>query len=212
MVKVFELFHSIQGESTYAGYPCVFVRTTGCNLRCVYCDTKYAYEGGEDFSVDEILERIEKFDCQLVELTGGEPMLQPDLPELINRLIDDGYQVLLETNGTLPLNVVPEPVVKIVDLKTPGSGCDISVRWENLQLLNSKDQIKMVLTSEEDYLWARTIIERYDLCGKVNVLLSPSYGTLEPARLARWILRDGLRVRLQLQLHKIIWSPDMRGV
>ncbi len=213
-MRVTEIFHSIQGESSYAGQPCVFVRTTGCNLRCVWCDTEYAFYGGRDMSVDEILSEVGRTggDCRLVELTGGEPLLQHDIGDLARRLLESGYTVLCETSGSLPVDRVPPEVVKIVDLKPPGSGEESSNDWRNLAVLNPhRDEFKFVIANREDYEWAARQVRERDLARFV-VHLSPEFESQDPRELAEWVLADGLPVRVQLQVHKFIWEPSTRGV
>lgn len=213
-MRITEIFHSIQGESSYAGLPCVFVRTTGCNLRCVWCDTDYAFYGGRDMSVDETVREVARIGggCRLVELTGGEPLLQHEIGELSRRLLDTGHTVLCETSGSVPVDRVPEQVVKIVDLKCPGSGESERNRWENLELLDpSRDELKFVIVDRADYDWAVEQIEARDLT-RFQLLFSPAWELLEREQLAEWLLEDGIAARMQLQLHKLIWSPTARGV
>jgi len=213
-LRVTEIFHSIQGESSYAGQPCVFVRTTGCNLRCVWCDTEYAFYGGRDMSVDEILSEVGRIgpDCRLVELTGGEPLLQHDIGDLARRLLDSGYTVLCETSGSLPVDRVPPEVIKIVDLKAPGSGEQSSNDWRNLAMLNPhQDELKFVISSREDYEWAARQVRERDLA-RFAVHLSPEFESQDARELAEWVLADGLQARVQLQVHKFIWEPSARGV
>ena len=220
-MQVTEIFRSIQGESTYAGLPCIFVRLTGCNLRCVWCDTAYAFYGGQTKSVEEVLAAVKALSqcdgrrlVNLVELTGGEPLLQQDIYPLIDRLLEDRYRVLIETSGERPIDKLPQPVIRIVDVKCPGSGEGGTFRMENLAALRSHDQLKFVLADRRDYEWAREFLAEHPGLGeKVGaILFSPAFGQLEPRSLAGWILEDGLPVRLGLQLHKFIWHPDMRGV
>ncbi len=213
-MRVTEIFHSIQGESSYAGQPCVFVRSTGCNLRCVWCDTEYAFYGGRDMSVDEILSEVGRIggDCLLVELTGGEPLLQHDIGDLARRLLESGHTVLCETSGSLPVDRVPPEVVKIVDLKPPGSGEESSNDWRNLAILDpDRDELKFVIADREDYEWAARQVRERDLARFV-VHLSPEFESQDPRELAEWVLADGLPVRVQLQVHKFIWEPSARGV
>jgi 7-carboxy-7-deazaguanine synthase len=210
-MRVNEIFYSIQGESTFQGVPCVFVRLSGCNLRCSYCDTAFAYGEGDLLSIDEVLEKINEYTCRTVEITGGEPLLQKDCFELASRLIDSGYTVLIETNGTVDIAGLDRRVVKIIDIKCPGSGHSHEVMWENLELLSEGDEIKFVVSSRDDYEWASEIIVKKKLAERYTVLLSPAYGTIEPGDLASWILEDGMDVRMNLQLHKYIWDPDERG-
>jgi 7-carboxy-7-deazaguanine synthase len=210
---VTEIFKSIQGESTFAGLPCVFVRLTGCNLRCHWCDTAYAFHGGEKMTVDQVLAEVHKLGGKLVEVTGGEPLLQPDVYPLTERLLHDSFQVLVETSGERAVGRLPEAVVKVVDVKCPGSGEGGKFCAENLAFLSKKDQIKFVIVDETDYLYARQFMHDNDLCSRVDeVIFSPVFGQLSPLQLAQWILRDGLEVRLGLQLHKFIWDPETRGV
>ena len=202
-----EIFHSIQGESSYAGLPCVFVRLTGCNLRCVWCDTAYAFTEGVVMSLDRILAKVQSFHCQLVEVTGGEPLLQPAVLPLLTRLCDAGLTVLLETSGALDIAPVDPRVIKIMDLKCPGSGEATKNRYENLQHLTDRDEVKFVLADRTDYDWAK---QHLPPCG--HVLFSPVWGQLPLQTLAEWILADRLNVRLQTQWHKHIWAPHARGV
>ncbi len=211
---VTEIFKSIQGESTFAGRPCVFVRLTGCNLRCHWCDTAYAFYGGERMSVDQVFDRVKELGAPLVEFTGGEPLLQKqEVVLLAKRLLAEGYEVLVETSGERYVGDLPRPVVKVVDVKCPGSGEGDKFCMENLQALERKDQAKFVILDEADYQYACSFIERHRLSDRVEeIIFSPVFGRLHPLQLAEWILRDGLRVRLGLQLHKFIWDPETRGV
>ena len=211
-MKICEIFYSLQGESTFSGLPCIFVRTSGCNLRCNYCDTKYAYEEGYEITVDEILQRIKQFNCRMLAITGGEPLLQEEIYCFIEKVLGEKYRVLLETNGSLKINKLPARVIKIVDVKCPGSGQSDLMDFENFNHLNKEDQVKFVLSDRADYDWAKKIILTNKLSNRVNILLSPVFGILTPRKLAEWILEDNLDVRFQLQLHKIIWDPCMRGV
>lgn len=210
---VTEIFKSIQGESTFAGLPCVFIRLTGCNLRCHWCDTAYAFQGGQTMSAEEILARVRQLGCSLVEITGGEPLLQPEVPALAEQLLAEGQRVLVETSGERFVGELPRAVVKIVDVKCPGSGESGKFRLENLEALERKDQLKFVILDENDYRYAREFLARHNVRGRVDeVVFAPVFGQLPPRTLAEWILRDGLEVRLGLQLHKFIWDPDARGV
>ena len=210
-LRVTEIFHSIQGESTFAGRPCVFVRLTGCQMRCRWCDTEYAFHGGAWRSRAEVLDAVAAFECPLVEVTGGEPLLQPGTPSLLAALCDRGHEVLLETGGGLDIGGLDPRVRRIVDVKCPGSGEAANNRWENLDLLRPTDEVKLVVADEADYLWARRIVEEHRLARRCPVLVSPVAGELEPRRLAEWILRDRLPVRLQIQVHKVLWG-DRPGV
>jgi 7-carboxy-7-deazaguanine synthase len=211
LLKVNEIFYSIQGESSFAGIPFVFIRLTGCNLRCTYCDTKYAYEEGTEMSVEQIIEEIKKYNCPYVEVTGGEPLLQEETPGLVNSLIDDDFTVLVETNGTKDIGVIPDKAVRIMDIKCPSSGESDKFEWENLNRLNPKDEVKFVIAEKLDYDWAKEIITDRNLSDKVKVLLSPVKDKMSPDILAEWILKDELNARLQIQLHKIIWPFYRRG-
>ena len=212
MLKVNEIFYSIQGESTHAGERCVFVRLTYCNLRCTYCDTEYAFYEGEDRSVDEIIEEVKKHDCNLVEITGGEPLMQDESKELISKLCDMGFEVMLETGGSLPVKDVDRRVKIIFDLKCPSSGMMKKNLLENIRYLKSNDEIKFVIGDRGDYDWANEIISEYKLTDNFTVIFSPVFGEIESVELVNWILNDKLNVRFQLQIHKFIWEPDKRGV
>lgn len=212
MIKVTEIFHSIQGESTHAGRPCVFIRLTGCPLRCTWCDTAYAFYGGRDMTMDEIVEQARAFDCRLVEVTGGEPLSLPGSPALLTRLCNDGFEVLLETSGAIDTAAVDLRVQVILDVKCPGSGMTDRMHWPNLDRLSSKDEAKFVIKDRVDYEWAREVVCRRDLSTCCTVLFSPVFGEMDPRQLAEWVLADRLPVRFQLQMHKYIWAPDMRGV
>ena len=210
---VTEIFKSIQGESTFAGLPCVFVRLTGCNLRCHWCDTAYAFQGGNKMSPEAVLQRVEQLGGRLVEFTGGEPLLQKEVVLLSAQLLSLGRQVLIETSGERFVGDLPKPVVKIVDVKCPGSGESDKFCFDNFDVLERKDQIKFVILDEADYHYAREFLDRHRVRSRVDeVVFSPVFGQLAPRELAEWILRDGLEVRLGLQLHKFIWEPDARGV
>jgi 7-carboxy-7-deazaguanine synthase len=213
MLTVNEIFHSIQGESTHAGRPCVFVRLTACDLRCSWCDTPYAFHEGQKRSVEEVVDAVEQYDCPLVEITGGEPLLQEDVYELMNRLLERGRTVLLETGGHRPTTRVPAGVITILDVKCPGSGESAKNDVSNLERLSPRDEVKFVVQDRADYEFARDAIVRHDLARRASaILMSPVHGVLEPRALSEWILADRLPVRLQLQLHKFIWSPTARGV
>jgi 7-carboxy-7-deazaguanine synthase len=213
MLTINEIFHSIQGESTHAGRPCVFVRLTACDLRCSWCDTPYAFHEGRKLSVEEVVDRVRAFDCRLVEITGGEPLLQRDVYPLMDRLLEQGHTVMLETGGHLSIAQVPALVIRIVDVKCPGSGEAGRNHWPNLDLVTPQDEVKFVVRDRADYDYAREVVERHRLIGRVAaVLFSPVHGVLDPKDLAAWILEDRLPVRLQLQAHKYIWGPEVRGV
>jgi 7-carboxy-7-deazaguanine synthase len=213
-MQVTEIFFSIQGESTFAGRPCAFVRLTGCNLRCTWCDSEYTFQGGERMTLEQVLARVRSYPTRLVEITGGEPMLQEkEVLELCRRLLDGGYQVLIETSGERDLSRLLPAVIKVMDVKCPGSGEGGRFCVENLKALTSRDEVKFVLTDREDYEYARDFMRRHGLRERVNaVIFSPVFGQLDSRPLAEWILADGLDVRLGLQLHKFIWEPTMRGV
>lgn len=212
MLTINEIFKSIQGESSYAGFPCVFVRLTGCNLRCQWCDTQYAFYEGIEMTVDQVAEEVKNYNCHLIEITGGEPLLQKEVYPLIESLLTEGYEVLLETNGSIDIRRVPEKVVKIMDLKCPGSGESYRNLFSNIEYLSPKDEVKFVIKDRADYEWAINILQRYHLTERAEVFFSTVFGELEPKQLAQWILEDCLDVRLQLQMQKYIWNPEMRGV
>ena len=209
---VHEIYASIQGESSYVGLPCTFVRTSACHLRCLYCDTPQAFSGGVAMSLPAIVERVRALGCGLVEITGGEPLLQAPVHRLMTQLCDAGYRVLLETSGSLDLRGVDARVIKIVDIKTPSSGEVEATHAHLIEGLAPTDEIKFVLGGRDDYVWARELIRRRDLASRCQVLLGPVFGQLEPRDLAGWIMEDLLPVRLQLQVHKFIWHPDAQGV
>lgn len=212
MLKVNEIFFSIQGESSYAGLPCVFVRMTYCNLRCSYCDTAYAFYDGTDYSIDEIISKVKEYKCKLVEITGGEPLFQKESFELMQRLCDEGFEVMLETSGSLPIKDVDKRVKIIMDLKCPSSNMMKKNLYENINYIKQTDEIKFVIGTKEDYEWAKEIISKYELNKKCTVLFSVVFGQLEPVTLVNWILEDKLNVRFQLQMHKYIWHPETKGV
>lgn len=212
MIKINEIYYSIQGESSKAGLPCVFIRLTYCNLRCSYCDTEYAFYEGTDFTIDEIIDKVRKYDCKLVEITGGEPLVQKESINLMKRLCDEGYEVMLETGGSLPINEIDKRVMIIMDLKCPSSKMMKKNNYDNINYLKPTDEVKFVIGTLEDYEWTKTIIEQYKLIEKCSVLFSVVFDKLEPATLVNWILEDKLKVRYQLQMHKIIWHPETKGV
>jgi 7-carboxy-7-deazaguanine synthase len=211
-MRVAEIFHSIQGESTWAGRPCTFVRLTGCPLRCRWCDTEYAFEGGTAMDLSAVLAEVDRFGCPLVEVTGGEPLVQKECPELLRALCDRGYEVLLETSGAVSTEKVDSRVVTILDLKCPDSGESERNLWENVARLRPRDEIKFVIASRRDYEWALETVRDRDLSARNVVLFSPVWGELEPGRLAGWILADRAPVRMQIQLHKILFGADVAGV
>jgi len=211
-VRVTEIFFSIQGEGTRAGRPCVFVRFTGCDLRCGYCDTAYAFHGGVERSREEILAEVARHPSRFVLLTGGEPMLQKELPALAADLLARGYEVAVETHGQRPTESLPPEVIRVLDVKTPGSGEAHRMHWPNLDRLARKDEAKFVIDGRADYEWSRDLVRERRLAGRTTVLFSPVHGTLDPGQLGRWILDDGLPVRLQVQLHKLLWPAAVRGV
>jgi 7-carboxy-7-deazaguanine synthase len=216
LLKVTEIFLTVQGEGSRAGLPCTLVRLCGCNLRCRWCDTRYAWTEGREMEMEEVLGEVRRLKCKRVELTGGEPLLQRGAGELMGRLCDEGCEVLLETNGTLDIAGVDERVARIMDIKCPSSGCDGAMRWENVPLLAPRDEVKFVLADRADYDYARAVIGRHGLAQKCRLLLSPliagGEAELPPSRLVEWMLEDGLDARLNLQLHKIIWPQRERGV
>jgi 7-carboxy-7-deazaguanine synthase len=213
MLTINEIFHSIQGESRRAGEPCVFVRLTACDLRCSWCDTPYAFHEGAKRTLAQVLEEVETYGCRLVEITGGEPLLQEDVYPLMEQLIERGHTVMIETGGHRSIARVPPTVVKIVDVKCPGSGESHRTCWDNLARLGAEDEVKFVIKDRTDYEYAREIVERYRLDTRAGaVLFSPVHGVMDSRTLAEWVLSDRLPVRLQLQLHKFIWSPETRGV
>jgi 7-carboxy-7-deazaguanine synthase len=211
-LQITEIFHSIQGESTRVGEPCVFIRLTGCPLRCTWCDTEYAFHGGEPMTFNAILDRVQSYQCPLVEVTGGEPLHQPGALVLLEKLCDAGHQVMIETSGSFDISAIDPRVSIIMDVKCPGSGMTDRMCWANIEHLSQKDEVKFVLKDEADYEWAADIVKRYSLGERCAVLFSPVFGSLDLQPLAEKILSDRLPVRLQVQLHKLIWDPETRGV
>ena len=208
-----EIYQSIQGESTFAGERCVFVRLTFCNLRCNYCDTEYAFYEGKKRTLNEVVDLVASFECPLVEITGGEPLLQKNVLPLMSRLCDRGHTVLLETSGAHDISPVDSRVHRIMDLKTPGSGEVDKNLWSNIEHLTPLDEVKFVIGSREDYDWSRDKIRRFDLTKRCHaVLFSPIFGRIDPRQIVEWMLADKLDARFQLQMHKFIWSPTQRGV
>ena len=206
MLKIHEIFHSLQGESTRVGLPTVFVRLTGCPLRCGYCDTAYAFQGGANMSLEQILERVAGYGARYVTVTGGEPLAQKECIPLLEKLCDAGYSVSLETSGAMDTSKVDARVSVILDIKTPGSGEEKKNLWSNLDRIKPKDEVKFVLCGREDYDWARRVLAERSLADKCTVLFSPVYSQLNPTDLADWVLQDRLPVRMQVQLHKILWG------
>lgn len=212
MLKINEIYFSVQGESSKAGLPTVFVRLTYCNLRCSYCDTEYAFYDGTDMTIDSIIDEVKKYNCKLVEITGGEPLFQSESLDLMKRLCDEGFEVMLETGGSLPIKAVDKRVIIILDFKCPSSKMMKKNLYENADHLKSTDEVKFVIGTREDYEWTKDIISKYKLTEKFTVLVSVVFGLLEPVKLVEWILEDNLKVRFQLQMHKFIWEPTAKGV
>jgi 7-carboxy-7-deazaguanine synthase len=214
--NVSEIFYSIQGEGTRAGMPCVFIRMQGCRLRCVWCDTKYALEIGQkeiEMTGDEIIKEVEVFQCRFIEFTGGEPLEQPEIKSLMTYFCDNGYKVAIETSGYIDVSDLDKRVIKILDVKCPGSKMDKKNRYENMNFLEKHDEVKFVITDKTDYDFAKSITEKYDLTIRTSaVLFAPVFGNIDYKEFAEWILQDKLNVRMQLQLHKYIWEPNKRGV
>lgn len=211
-IVVNEIFRSIQGESTYAGLPTTFIRTTGCNLRCSWCDTKYAYENGTGMTVVDITDKVKRLGSGLVEITGGEPLLQEGVGGLARHLLDSGFNVMIETNGSIDIGKIDKRATIVMDVKCPGSGMSERMRWENLDVLDRKDQVKFVIADRADYVWTLDLLGRYKRLLDQTILFSPAFGLMPPDDLASWILEDNIDVRLQLQTHKYIWGPNRRGV
>jgi len=211
-MRVTEIYASVQGETQYAGLPCTLVRTTGCDLRCTYCDTAYSFYGGREMELDEILAEVQRLGAPLVLLTGGEPMLQREIVALAELLLGAGYRVMIETSGAHAVDVLPDAVVRVVDVKTPASGESLRMHWPALEGLRPQDAVKFVLTDENDYRWALQVIRERALAGRTEVLLSPVHGRLDPRELVAWMLRDRVPARLNLQVHKYVWGADAKGV
>ena len=211
-IKINEIYKSIQGESSYSGLPCTFIRLTYCNLRCSYCDTEYAFHDGKDMEISKIIEKVNELNCNLVEVTGGEPLVQDSCINLLDALIKNNNKILLETGGALTIKNVPKNVRIILDIKCPSSNMSDKNLWSNLKLLKPSDEIKFVIGDKKDYLWTKEIIEKYNLTRNYNVLFSPVYNKIEPKSIVDWILKDDLDVRFQIQLHKSIWDAEKKGV
>ena len=212
ILKINEIYHSIQGESSFTGLPCIFIRLTYCNLRCSYCDSEYTFYEGTDMSIDEILNKIKNYSCKLVEVTGGEPLVQKGCIDLLQKLVDLDYKVLLETSGSLTIKDVPKEVINIIDFKCPSSNMKKKNLWENINYLKPDDEVKFVIGNREDYDWAKNKIKKYNLTNTCKVLMSPTYKEIEPGMITKWILEDNLNIRFQVQLHKEIWPEEERGV
>ena len=211
-LKINEIYYSVQGESTHAGRPCVFIRLTYCNLRCTYCDTEYAFYEGKDMDITHIMNEIKQWNCNLVEVTGGEPLFQDECIDLLNELVNSNYEVMLETGGSLSISDVPKKVVKIVDFKCPSSGMVKKNLWSIVDDLQAHDEVKFVIGNREDFDWAKDHITEYSLDKICTLLFSPTFGEIDPQQIVEWILAENLPVRMQLQMHKIIWSPEEKGV
>ncbi len=211
-LKINEIYHSIQGESSYSGLPCVFVRLTYCNLRCSYCDTEYAFYEGKDMSIKQIIKKINSYKCNLVEITGGEPLLQKNCIKLINELEKNNKKVLIETGGSLSIQNISKKTHIILDLKCPSSNMENKNLWTNLDYIKKTDEIKFVVGNKVDYEWTKNIIKKYDLENKCHLLISPVYDKIDNEKIINWILKDNLKIRFQIQLHKEIWDKDKKGV
>lgn len=211
-LKINEIYYSVQGESTHAGRPCIFIRLTYCNLRCSYCDTEYAFYDGKDMEIAHIISEIKRWDCNLVEVTGGEPLFQDECIDLLNELVNSNYEVMLETGGSLSISDVPKKVVKIVDFKCPSSGMVKKNLWSIVDDLQAHDEVKFVIGNREDFDWAKDRITEYSLDKICTLLFSPTFGEIDPQQIVEWILAENLPVRMQLQMHKMIWSPEEKGV
>ena len=211
-LKINEIYYSVQGESTFMGKPCIFIRLTYCNLRCSYCDSEYTFHEGKDMYIKDILKKIEQYPCNLVEVTGGEPLFQKNCIKLLTELINKKYNVLLETSGSLSIENVPKEVINIIDFKCPSSKMEKKNFWDNINFIKNKDQIKFVIGNKEDYEWSKNKILEFNLDSKCEILLSPVYNEIESKEIVNWILEDNLNVRFQMQLHKEIWPESDRGV
>tara|TARA_Y100000817_G_scaffold134749_1_gene105570 strand:+ start:1471 stop:2112 length:642 start_codon:yes stop_codon:yes gene_type:complete len=211
-LKINEIYKSIQGESTYMGLPCTFIRLTYCNLRCSYCDTEYAFYEGKDISIDDIILKVNEYKSKLVEVTGGEPLIQDGCIDLLYKLVKNGNDVLIETGGALSIKKIPKEVIIILDIKCPSSNMSDKNLWSNINLLKKEDQIKFVIGDRNDYEWTKKIITKYNLNHKCEILFSPVFDKIEPKKIVDWIIEDDLNVRFQLQIHKFIWEPEKKGV
>ena len=211
-LKINEIYYSVQGESTHAGRPCIFIRLTYCNLRCSYCDTEYAFYDGKDMEIAHIISEIKQWDCNLVEVTGGEPLFQEECIDLLNELVNSNYEVMLETGGSLSISNVPKKVIKIVDFKCPSSKMVKKNLWSIVDDLQPHDEVKFVIGDRGDFDWAKDRITEYSLDKICTLLFSPTFGEIDPQQIVKWILADNLPVRMQMQMHKMIWSPEEKGV
>ena len=211
-LKINEIYYSVQGESTHVGRPCIFIRLTYCNLRCTYCDTEYAFYEGKDMEITHIMNEIKQWDCNLVEVTGGEPLFQDKCINLLNELINSNYEVMLETGGSLSISDVPKKVIKIVDFKCPSSAMEKKNLWSIVEDLQPHDEVKFVIGNREDFDWAKDRIAEYSLDKICTLLFSPTFEKIDPQLMVEWILAENLPVRMQMQMHKMIWSPDKQGV
>ena len=211
-LKINEIYYSVQGESTHAGRPCIFIRLTYCNLRCSYCDTEYAFYDGKDMEITDIMSEIKQWDCNLVEVTGGEPLFQEECIDLLNELVNRNYEVMLETGGSLSISNVPKKVIKIVDFKCPSSKMVKKNLWSIVDDLQPHDEVKFVIGNRGDFDWAKDRITEYSLDKICTLLFSPTFGEIDPQQIVKWILADNLPVRIQMQMHKMIWSPEEKGV
>ena len=211
-LKVNEIYYSIQGESTHVGRPCIFIRLTYCNLRCTYCDTEYAFYEGKDIEIPEIMAKIKQWNCNLVEVTGGEPLFQDECIDLLNELTNQNYEVLLETGGSLSISDVPKEIVRIVDFKCPSSGMAKKNLWSIVNDLQPHDEVKFVIGDREDFDWAKEMLNKYSLNEKCSILFSPTFGKIDPSLIVEWILEGDIPVRMQLQMHKHIWESEVKGV
>ncbi|MBR73416.1 MAG: 7-carboxy-7-deazaguanine synthase [Dehalococcoidaceae bacterium] len=211
-IKVNEIYKSVQGESTYSGLPCTFIRLTFCNLRCSYCDTEYAFYEGTDMRIPEIIKKVNNLKCNLVEVTGGEPLVQDGCIDLLKALISNGNKILIETGGALSIEKIPKEVVIILDIKCPSSNMSDKNLWSNIDLIKPSDEIKFVIGDKKDYNWSKKIIKKYNLTDKCTILFSPVYNKIEPKTMVEWIMKDNLNVRFQTQLHKSIWNHNTKGV
>ncbi len=211
-LKINEIYYSVQGESTHAGRPCIFIRLTYCNLRCSYCDTEYAFYDGKDMEITDIMSEIKQWDCNLVEVTGGEPLFQEECIDLLNELVNSNYEVMLETGGSLSISNVPKKVIKIVDFKCPSSKMVKKNLWSIVDDLQAHDEVKFVIGNREDFDWAKDRITEYSMDKICTLLFSPAVGEIDPQHIVEWILADNLPVRMQMQMHKMIWNPEEKGI